>query len=87
MKEDEIHNNNLVNKKHIPSKSKVVFQSLSENKPIVLDLMRNLSDLVLPMEGLGHVKASPGVQGIAGIVSSVIGIATTWEPLLRLVPS
>lgn len=71
----------------VPTRLQVVLQSLSENKPLALDLIKNVSDLVLPLEALGHLNASPGVQGLAGIISSVIGIVTTWQPLLRLVPS
>jgi hypothetical protein len=71
----------------ILTKQQVVVRCLSENKPVILDLVKNCADLVLPLEAMGHIHASPGVQGLAGIVSSVIGIVTTWQPLLRLVPS
>ena len=73
--------------KGVPGRRRVVLRTLADNRPLVLDLAKNLSDLVLPLEALGHIQASPGVQGLFGVVSSVIGIATTWQPLLRLVPS
>ncbi|KAL8602209.1 hypothetical protein ACOMHN_022722 [Nucella lapillus] len=84
-----IPENNLRRKtrRPVPSKCQVVRQCLAENTPLVLDFGKNLSDLVLPLEALGHLQASPGVQGLAGVVSSVIGIVTTWQPILRLLPS
>ncbi|KAK7116831.1 peroxisomal membrane protein 11B-like [Littorina saxatilis] len=85
---ETLDNNNLHRpRKAVPSKSRVVWRSVADNKPLVLDLVKNLSDLVLPLEALGHIQASPGVQGLFGVLSSVIGIVTTWEPLLRLVPA
>ncbi|XP_059146671.1 peroxisomal membrane protein 11B-like [Physella acuta] len=60
---------------------------VTENQSVFLDLLKNLCDLVLPLESLGYVKVSPGVQGLTGSVSSLVGIASTWNPLLKLVPS
>ncbi|XP_005094067.1 peroxisomal membrane protein 11B [Aplysia californica] len=73
--------------KPILTNSQLVKKCVEENKPLFLDLVKNLSDLVLPLEALGHVKASPGVQGLVGTISSVIGVWQSWNPLLRLVPS
>lgn len=57
------------------------------NKPEMLDLVKNLCDLVLPMSTLGQINTSQGTQGLLGLVSSIIGIVTLWDPLLKLVPS
>ena len=57
-----------------------------ENQPVVLDLIKNLSDLVLPLNSLGKIHASLGVQGFLGVISSAIGVATVWNPILKLVP-
>ena len=84
---DPENNNRHKPVKGVPRRHQVVLRSLADNKPLVLDLARNLADLVLPLEALGHIQASPGVQGLFGVISSVIGITTTWDPLLRLVPS
>ncbi|GFO07753.1 peroxisomal membrane protein 11b-like [Plakobranchus ocellatus] len=69
------------------SNSQLLLKCVVENPPVFLDLARNLCDAVLPLEALGYVRASPGIQGLTGTVSSVIGIASSWNPLLRLVPS
>lgn len=84
---DPENNNRHKPIKGVPRRHQAVLRSLADNKPLVLDLARNLADLVLPLEALGHIQASPGVQGLFGVISSVIGITTTWDPLLRLVPS
>ncbi|KAK7489251.1 hypothetical protein BaRGS_00019503 [Batillaria attramentaria] len=85
---EEVDNNNRRRRADsIPTQRQVVWRSLADNQPVVLDLLKNLCDLVLPLEALGHVDASPGVQGLFGAVSSMIGVMTTWQPLLRLVPS
>lgn len=65
----------------------VLWHCCLENKALILDLIKNLADLVLPLEALEYVNASPGVQGLLGTVSSAVGVITAWDPLLRLVPS
>ena len=67
--------------------TQLLLKCVVENPPVFLDLVRNICDAVLPLEALGYIKASPGIQGLTGTVSSVLGIASTWNPLLRLVPS
>ena len=73
--------------KHVRTDGEVVVKCIRENVPIFLDFVKNACDVVLPMSALGHVNASPGFQGFVGVISSLIGIATIWDPLLRLVPS
>ncbi|KAK3098741.1 hypothetical protein FSP39_022599, partial [Pinctada imbricata] len=70
-----------------PGNLALVMKGMAENKPVVLDLLKNLSDLVLPLNTLEKVNASPGMQGLLGLISSGIGIVTVWNPLLKLVPS
>ncbi|XP_064609766.1 peroxisomal membrane protein 11B-like [Liolophura sinensis] len=65
----------------------LVVRCVSENKPLMLDFLKNGADFFLPMSSLGHIQTSAGTQGILGVVSSVIGVLTVWNPLLRLVPS
>lgn len=69
------------------SNRQLILKCISENPPAFIDLARNVCDAILPLEALGFIKASPGMQGLTGTVSSVLGIASTWNPLLRLVPS
>ncbi|XP_046574440.1 peroxisomal membrane protein 11B-like [Haliotis rubra] len=73
--------------RRIPNDTEVVLSCFQESVPLILDFIRNMSDLVLPLAALKRINASAGVQGAVGVVSSVIGIITTWNPDLRLVPS
>ncbi|KAH9508570.1 Peroxisomal membrane protein PMP30B [Bulinus truncatus] len=70
-----------------PTNIQLLSISISKNKPIFLDLVKNLFDSVLALENLGHIKISPGMQGLAGTISSVIGILSVWNPRLKLIPS
>ncbi|XP_048736724.1 peroxisomal membrane protein 11A-like [Ostrea edulis] len=65
----------------------VGWQCVCDNKPVFLDLLKNASDLILPLNTLGKVDTSAGVQGFLGIISSTIGVATVWNPNLKLAPS
>ena len=69
------------------SRSAVVKRCIRDNQPVVLDCIKNAGDLVLPLSSLGYIHTSAGFQGLAGVVSSVIGMATVWNPILKLSPS
>lgn len=58
-----------------------------DHKEVVLDTLKNGCDLVIPLTGLGYVKASPGITGLCGMISSLIGIITIIDPLARIQPS
>ncbi len=60
---------------------------LSDNKPAVVDSVKNICDLFLPLSSLGYVNISAGLQGLMGVTSSIMGIATVWDPLLKLSPA
>jgi len=69
--------------RHQPS----IVEVLQSNAPLVLDSVKNLFDLAIPMSTLGMLKLSPRQQGMLGVVSSYLGVVTVWNPKLRLVPS
>ncbi|XP_062569558.1 peroxisomal membrane protein 11A-like [Saccostrea cucullata] len=88
-KENEIQYSNgdmSSRKSQSPGALSVVQRCVCDNKPVFLDLVKNASDLILPLNTLGKVDASAGVQGFLGIISSAIGVATVWNPNLKLVP-
>lgn len=76
----------VVNQNKKISFEKVLVKSLLENRPVMLDFIKNATDIFLPLSTLGKVNVSPGFQGVMGIVSSTVGIMTVWDPLLKLVP-
>ncbi|XP_038060021.1 peroxisomal membrane protein 11B-like [Patiria miniata] len=59
---------------------------LQSNKPIVLDLVKNAADLFLPLSSLGYLAIPAGIQGLCGLTSSIIGLATVWDAKLKLQP-
>jgi len=50
---------------------------------VALDTVKNLCDILIPLNGLGHIQVSGVVQGATGVVSSIIGIATVWDDNLK----
>lgn len=60
---------------------------LAENKPVVIDVIKNVCDVTLPLSGLGYLNTSAGFQGIMGIISSIMGVVVVWDPTLKLVPA
>ncbi|ESP05507.1 hypothetical protein LOTGIDRAFT_208523 [Lottia gigantea] len=73
--------------KKILKNSELMQKCVLENKAVCLDLVKNTCDILLPLNSLSKISISPGTQGLVGAISSIIGIAATWNPLLRLVPS
>jgi len=56
---------------------------LLENKPLLVDLVKNLADIVLPLAALGYLKA-PRIAAFLGVVSSLLGTVPMLNPKLRL---
>lgn len=44
-----------------------------------IQLVSDLCDLAIPLSGLGYVKLDDGIVGIAGTVSSLIGVWSAWK--------
>ncbi|XP_067874188.1 peroxisomal membrane protein 11A isoform X2 [Heterodontus francisci] len=64
----------------------LLFQNLKSNPPVLLDIVKNLCDLALPLDKLGICKTNPGVVGLCGLVSSILSILTLTHPVLKLRP-
>ncbi|KAM5171361.1 peroxisomal membrane protein 11A [Mantella aurantiaca] len=58
--------------------------SLRHNPPVLLDTIKNVCDLVSPLDRLGVYQTNQGFIGICGLVSSIIGIVTIAKPMLKL---
>lgn len=48
-------------------------------KPLVIDTVKNLCDIYLPLSNLNIVTPSPALQGIAGTISSIMGLLQIWD--------
>ncbi|CAK6442438.1 unnamed protein product [Pipistrellus nathusii] len=62
----------------------LLFRSLRRHPPLLLDTVKNLCDILNPLDQLGIYKSNPGVIGLGGLVSSVAGIITVAWPHLKL---
>ncbi|NXD73136.1 PX11B protein, partial [Eolophus roseicapillus] len=65
---------------------RLLLRVLRKNPPLLLDLVRNLCDLFIPLEKLGLYRTSPGFVGLCGLTSSVLSILTILHPWLKLKP-
>ncbi|XP_036211707.1 peroxisomal membrane protein 11A isoform X2 [Myotis myotis] len=62
----------------------LLFRSLRKHPPLLLDTVKNLCDLLNPLDQLGIYRSNPGIIGLGGLVSSVAGIITVAWPHLKL---
>ena len=68
------------------SEQNLLLECVTENKPVFVDTLKNVTDLTLPLASL-HIWNTPaGFQGIMGIIASLVGIATAWNSKLKLIP-
>ncbi|UJR38146.1 hypothetical protein I4U23_030824 [Adineta vaga] len=54
------------------------------NKPLVIDTVKNLCDLYIPLSNLNIVHANTGLQGLAGTISSILGFLQLWDKSYQL---
>lgn len=59
---------------------------LYSNPPLLLDLLKNGCDLLVPLDRLGIYSTGPGVVGACGLASSLLSILTILHPWLKLKP-
>ncbi|XP_052867840.1 peroxisomal membrane protein 11B-like [Anopheles cruzii] len=55
----------------------------NENKPLVVDTVKNVCDIFIPLNGLGYVKVSNQTIGILGAISSIMGLLPLIYPRLK----
>jgi peroxin-11B len=57
-----------------------------QNHPLLIDTIKNLFDIVLPLSTLNYIKTSPGTQGLCGLISSLLSLLVVWDPRYKLKP-
>jgi hypothetical protein len=50
-----------------------------ERSQVVTQLVSDCCDLVVPSASLGLVELDDGIVGLAGTVSSIIGLQSAWR--------
>lgn len=59
---------------------------LRHRQDVVLDTIKNLCDIFIPLSALGHTDLSPGVVGLLGVISSALAMYTLLKPQHKLLP-
>ncbi|XP_037365783.1 peroxisomal membrane protein 11A isoform X2 [Talpa occidentalis] len=62
----------------------LLFRALRRHPPLFLDTVKNVCDLLIPLDQLGIYRSNPGVIGLGGLVSSVAGMVVVAYPHLKL---
>ncbi|XP_053571983.1 peroxisomal membrane protein 11A [Bombina bombina] len=62
----------------------MLYLSLKNNPPVLLDIIKNTCDLFSPLDRLEIYQTNQGLIGISGLISSIVGILTVAKPPLKL---
>ncbi|XP_006885286.1 PREDICTED: peroxisomal membrane protein 11A [Elephantulus edwardii] len=62
----------------------LLFRSLRSHPPLLLDTVKNLGDILNPLNQLGIYKSNAGVIGLGGLISSIAGIIIVAYPQMKL---
>lgn len=65
----------------------VLYLIAAQHKDVLVDTVKNVCDVFIPMAALGYMKLSPGMVGLLGVVSSLAGIIPIIDPMYKLSPS
>lgn len=60
---------------------------VQKHPDVAIDVVKNSCDLLIPLTSLGYVRLSPGFVGLMGVISSLGGLMTIINPVLKLQPS
>lgn len=63
------------------------YASLIAHRAVVVDTVKNVCDLFIPLTGLGYTRLSPRTIGVLGVISSVAGLIAVVQPTAKMVPS
>ncbi|XP_057692227.1 peroxisomal membrane protein 11A [Corythoichthys intestinalis] len=64
----------------------LLLQVFKSHPAVVIDTIKNICDLSIPLDKLGIYQSNAGVVAFCGLVSSLIGIVTLIQPKLRIKP-
>ncbi|XP_069899349.1 peroxisomal membrane protein 11A isoform X1 [Dipodomys merriami] len=62
----------------------LLFRSLKRHPPLLLDTVKNLCDILIPLNQLGLCRPSLGIIGLGGLLSSLVGMVTVAYPQMKL---
>lgn len=60
---------------------------ISTHQAVIVDTIKNVCDVFIPLSALGYSKLSPKYQGILGVISSMAGLFEILYPTAKLFPA
>jgi peroxin-11B len=57
-----------------------------QNHQLLIDTIKNVFDIVLPLSTLNYIKTSAGTQGLCGLISSLLSLLVVWDARYKLKP-
>jgi peroxin-11B len=57
-----------------------------KHHPLLVDFVKNIFDIMLPLSSLDYIKLSPGSTGLCGFISSLLGLLVLWDIRYKLMP-
>ena len=62
------------------------YEKFKTRPEVLVDTVKNCADFLIPLNIMGAIEINNGVVGILGLVSSLAGAFTVWEPAMKLKP-
>lgn len=57
------------------------------HQAVIVDTIKNVCDVFIPLSSLGYSKLSPKYQGALGVISSMAGLFEILYPAAKLLPA
>ena len=63
-----------------------LYEKFKTRPEVFVDTVKNCADFLIPLNIMGMIEINNGIVGILGLISSLAGASTVWEPTLKLKP-
>lgn len=60
---------------------------VNTHQAVIVDTIKNLCDVFIPLTALGYTKLNPKHQGILGVISSIVGLFELLHPAAKIFPA
>lgn len=60
---------------------------VNTHQAVIVDTIKNVCDVFIPLSALGYSRLSPKYQGILGVISSMAGLFEILYPAAKLLPA
>lgn len=78
------HSSSLGGSESTPSVKQLAASVVRNNPPLVVDIVKNGADVLIPAARLDLVGVPSGLVGLLGVASSIAGLMMVWDEHLRL---